>query len=150
MTAPPAAIAGTAFPETDPAVAEPRPANTVLLVEDNDSLASLFSVLLGRCNLRVLRARDGAGCLRIFAEHSAAITLVLMDCNLPDAHGGSLCHRLRAVVPGLPVLLTSGRKQEAVRALLAADGPTGFLAKPFLPSDAVREVRALLDQMAAR
>lgn len=60
---------------------------------------------------------------------------------------GGLCHQLREAVPNLPILLTSGRKQEALHALLAVDGPTGFLSKPFLPADVIRQVRALLGQV---
>lgn len=149
MSASPATTASTLFPVGNLTGAEARRADTVLLVEDDESLGRLFSVLLERCQLRVMRARDGAECLRLFGEHSAAITLVLMDCSLPDARGGALCHRLRARVPGLPVLLTSGRKQEALQALLAADGPTAFLPKPFVPGDVLREVRALLAQVVA-
>jgi DNA-binding response OmpR family regulator len=129
--------------ENDKAV-ETRARDTVLLVEDDESLAKLFALLLQRCCLRVVHARSGADCLKVFAENQSAIALLLMDCNLPDTHGGVLCHRLRAAVPGLPVLLTSGRRQESLQSLLAADGPTGFLPKPFMPADVVPHVRALL------
>ena len=56
--------------------------------------------------------------------------------------------RLRALHPGLPLLLTSGQKQDALFALLGADGPTGFIAKPFKPADVLREVHALLQRVA--
>jgi CheY-like chemotaxis protein len=127
---------------------EDQARDTVLLVEDDESLAKLFALLLQRSCLRVLHARSGEDCLRLFAKHQGAIALLLMDCNLPDAHGGTLCHRLRATSPGLPVLLTSGRKQDSLQSLLAADGPTGFLPKPFLPGDVVPQVRALLQVSA--
>jgi two-component system cell cycle sensor histidine kinase/response regulator CckA len=120
---------------------------TVLLVEDDDSLSRLFALILERSNLRVVRAGDGVECLRLFEENRSDVAVVLMDCTLPDAHGGSLCHQLRQAVPNLPILLTSGRKQEALHGLLAADGPTGFLPKPFLPSDVIRKVRDLLEQV---
>jgi DNA-binding response OmpR family regulator len=85
--------------------------------------------------------------MRLFEKNRSDVVVVLMDCTLPDAHGGSLCHQLRQEVPNLPILLTSGRKQEALHALLAVDGPTGFLPKPFLPADVIRQVRALLEQV---
>ncbi len=121
-----------------------RGRDTVLLVEDDESLAKLFVLLLQRCGFRVVHARNGADCVRLFDQNPASIALLLVDCNLPDAHGGSLCHRLRGTVPGLPVLLTSGRRQEALQELLAADGPTGFLPKPFFPGDVLPHVRALV------
>ena len=129
-----------------PLVAEPKPSprDTILLVEDDDALAHLFILLLQRGGFAVRHARSGAECRRLFSAHQASIAVLIMDCGLPDAHGGSLSHELRTVVPGLPILLTSGRRQGALLALLAADGPTGFLPKPFMPSDVNRQVRALL------
>lgn len=142
-----AAVAPTfaTLPPVENAMAtELQARDTVLLVEDDESLAKLFVLLLQRCCFRVLHARSSADCVRLFEEHSAAIALLLMDCNLPDGHGGTLCHRLRASCPGLPVLLTSGRKQDSLQLLLAADGPTGFLPKPFLPGEVLPQVRALV------
>lgn len=143
----PAAIApnfATLPPVENVMAKEVQSRDTVLLVEDDESLAKLFVLLLQRCCFRVLHARSSADCLRLFEENQPAIALLLMDCNLPDGHGGTLCHRLRASSPGLPVLLTSGRKQESLQSLLAADGPTGFLPKPFLPGDVLPHVRALV------
>ena len=146
MLAHPAAVGGTSSPLPNGAAA--LPCDTVLLVEDEESIGQLLAVLLERCHLRVLHACNGEACLRLFAEHRDAITLVLMDCGLPDVPGSTLCHRLRALDPGLPLLLTSGQKHDALFALLGADGPTGFIAKPFRPADVLREVQALLSRVA--
>jgi two-component system cell cycle sensor histidine kinase/response regulator CckA len=126
--------------------AVPSTTDTVLLVEDDPMLAQLFGVLLKKCGVEVLAARDGTECLRLFRTFRSSVSLVVMDCGLPDVHGGSLCHQLRSATPNLPILLTSGRKQGALHALLALDGPTSFLAKPFFPADVLREVSGLLAQ----
>ena len=130
-----------------PAAAPAR--DTILIVEDDECIAGLLRLLLAPLAARVLRARDGAEALQLFQGDARAIALVLMDCGLPDAHGDALCLRLRNSAPGLPLLLTSGRAQPAVVDLLAADGPTAFLAKPFRPGEAVQHVRALLAARAA-
>lgn len=144
MAASPQACVGPAFLPAGRVVDLSPRRNTALLVEDDSCLARLFGVFLERCGLRTVHARDGADCLRLFEVHRHELALVLMDCGLPDVHGGTLCHRLRALSPGLSLLLTSGTKQPALHALLASDGPTGFLAKPFLPADALREIRAMI------
>ena len=133
-------------PDRPEGSADPLPVarDTVLLVEDDAPVAALVAHLLGHLGLPVLHARDGAECLRLFAEHHAAIALVFMDCTLPDAHGGTLCQRLRATVPGLPVLLTSGRDQPGLLGLLAAEGPSAILPKPYLPGAVAQHMRALL------
>lgn len=137
---------GVASPRDGIIAAEASVRDTVLLVEDDPLLTKLFLVFIGRCGLRAVQASDSEEGLRLFTEHRGSLALVLMDCNLPDSHGGGLSHRLRALVPGIPLLLTSGRKQEVLHALLAKDGPTGFLSKPFLPGDVVRAVQALVPQ----
>jgi DNA-binding response OmpR family regulator len=116
----------------------------VLLVEDEDSLAELLTHLLARLKIRVLHAADGAQAVRLFAEHRATISLAFVDCTLPDMAGGDLCQGFRAEMPGLPLLLTSGRDQRALEAALAPGGPCQFLPKPYMPADVMHRVKALL------
>ncbi len=79
-----------------------------------------------------------------FIQHQSRISLVMMDCKLPDADGVSLSQRLRQISPGLPVVLTSGRDQSSFLEILAAGGPTAFLPKPFYPQDVIKRVSALV------
>jgi DNA-binding response OmpR family regulator len=132
-----------------PAAAAAAAGDANLIVEDDDCVAGLLKLLLAPFARRLLRARDGAEALRLFQKEPRALALVIMDCSLPDTHGGSLSLRMRHAAPGLPVLLTSGRPQPALLSLLAADGPAAFLAKPFRPGEAIACVRALLGARAA-
>ena len=128
------------FPAETPPVAR----DAVLLVEDDAPVAALVTHILSRLGYRVLHARDGAECLRLFAANSAAVALAFMDCTLPDAHGGALSQKLRATRPGLPVLLTSGREQPGLLKLLAVEGPTAILPKPYLPGAVTQHFKVLL------
>ncbi len=116
----------------------------VLLVEDEDALAELLQHLLRRLKVRVLHAADGANALRLLAEHRAAIALAFVDCHLPDMPGSELCEMLRGHLPGLPLLLTSGRDQRTLETVFAAGGPCSFLPKPYMPAEVIRRVSALL------
>lgn len=135
---------------------EPAPASggsqvlegSILLVEDEDSLAELLTCLLRRINVRVLRAADGAEARKLFADNRSGITLAFVDCHLPDVEGGELCMELRQTVPDLPLLLTSGRDQRALAAKLAAGGPCDFLPKPYMPADVMHRVRSMLGAAA--
>lgn len=122
----------------------------VLLVEDDEMVAMLLRQVLGRQGYRVLHASDGAECLRLLAENHDSIRLAVLDCGLPDTHGGALCRKIRAVVPALPTLLSSGGQQPGLLELLAADGPTAFLRKPFLAREMVQQVSELLNAAAHR
>ncbi len=132
-----------------PSPQETRPspasgAGTLLLVEDQDFIADFLTEIFKRAGLSVLRTDDGAGALRILAEHGAEVRLAMIDQGLPDMHGDELGLRLRELIPRLPVMLTSGREIEACRAKLAESGPTWFVAKPYRTAQLVEQVRALM------
>jgi two-component system cell cycle sensor histidine kinase/response regulator CckA len=117
---------------------------TILVVEDQDPIAALLTCVLERGGFQVLRARDAADAREIFRLHANQVVVALLDCALPDVNGHVLCAQLREDGPRLPVLFVSGRDLSPVRHALAAGGPTAFVAKPFLPGDILREVRALI------
>ncbi len=121
----------------------PSENGVILLIEDDDHIAGLISLILGRVNRRVLRARDCETGLQLFNDHRPSIDLVIVDSLLPDGEGGHLCQQLRAARPHLPVLLTSGREHTLIGTLIKG-GATAFLPKPFLPADVERNVAGLL------
>lgn len=122
---------------------QPSADGVILLIEDDDQIASLIALILGRVKRRVLRARDCAGGLELFEQHRPGIDLVIVDSLLPDGDGAQLCQQLRAARPKLPVLLTSGRDQTRLTTLMKG-GATAFLPKPFLPTDVERNIAGLL------
>ena len=88
---PPAAI----FPNLDLAAAKSNPSapsGSVLLVEDDESLADLLKHLLTRMHLRVVHASTGAMAANALAEHGSQIALAIVDCHLPDM-GRDIAHR---------------------------------------------------------
>ena len=140
---PPAAI----FPNLDLAAAKSNPSapsGSVLLVEDDESLADLLKHLLTRMHLRVVHASTGAMAANALAEHGSQIALAIVDCHLPDSEGGEICSKLRALSPGLPLLLSSGRDQRALEVAFSASGPCSFLAKPYMPADVMGRVKSML------
>lgn len=144
MPATPAARSSSA--ETDVQLLlglQPSAHGIILLVEDDDHIAGLISLILGRTHHRVMRARDCAGGLQLFDRHRSGIDLVIIDSLLPDGDGSQLCQQFRDARPKLPVLLTSGRDQSRLPILMKG-GATAFLPKPFLPADVERNVAGLI------
>lgn len=117
--------------------------NLVLLAEDNDVVAGLVGRILARIGLTVLRAETGARCEELFAERHADIALAMLDCRLPDGDGAALGRRLSERMPGLPLVLMSGREHAAAQSLTAT-GKAVFLAKPFFPGQLEERIAALL------
>jgi DNA-binding response OmpR family regulator len=122
--------------------------DTILVVEDEERIANLLACILERGPYRVLRASSAAEALHCFDENSQQIALATLDCTLPDLRGEALCRELRRRAGGLPVLFVSGHDASQVRAQAAAEGPTGFMAKPFLPAEVLKQVRGLIGATA--
>jgi len=119
-------------------------AGSILLVEDQEFIAELLKMVFGRAGLSVVRVGDGAEAIRMVRERRGDLRLAMIDIGLPDIAGDDLGLALRKLVPGLPVILTSGRDMENCREKLLASGPTWFAAKPYKTAQLVEQVRALL------
>jgi DNA-binding response OmpR family regulator len=137
----------TSSPPANPADGSPRDA--VLLLEDNEIIASMLTALLKSLSLRVLWCADSASGERVFAERSGEVLLVLADCRLPDGDGRELCARFRTRVPHLPVLVTSGSVSGRGVAPLERDRFVEYLPKPYAPAEVIARVRRLMEVAAA-
>jgi PAS domain S-box-containing protein len=116
---------------------------TILLVEDEDSVRALARRTLEAMGYRVLDAADGPEAVEI-ARHEP-IDLLLTDMVLPGMGGGAIAAHIHEIQPGAKVLYTSGYTDDMiVRGGLLERG-AAFLEKPFTPSILARRVRDVLD-----
>jgi two-component system cell cycle response regulator CtrA len=118
--------------------------NTVLVLEDNETLAGLVTVILTQIGLKVVWTRFGRDGLDKFNQLIDEVVLVLADCHLPDMHGADVCKQVRVLAPNVPVLLTSGRVSPETLAALPISSPTKFLPKPYSPAEMQAKVQAML------
>lgn len=119
--------------------------NAVLLLEDNEIIASMLTALLKSLGLRVLWCPDGASAERLFGERHSEVLMVLADCRLPDVDGREVCARFRTRVPELPVLVTSGSVSGRGVAPLERNRFVEYLPKPYAPVEVLTRVRRLVD-----
>jgi two-component system, cell cycle sensor histidine kinase and response regulator CckA len=126
--------------------ASPRGAEeTVLLVEDEETVSAVAYKALSRSGYRVLRASRPLEALELFAAYRDEIRMVVTDVVMPEMSGRELAERLHAVRPALPVLFTSGYMESASMRPHAFSPDTQFLAKPFSPEVLVQRVRQVLE-----
>lgn len=116
----------------------------VLLIEDDECVANIIERTLVRAGRAVLRARDGAEGAQLFAAYKDDIGLVMIDCGLPDISGAALFSVLRRHMADLPIILTSGWDHQSAR-MLAEEGPSAFLPKPF----SAKQIELLVEELLA-
>ncbi|MEF7612576.1 response regulator [Aquincola sp. MAHUQ-54] len=115
---------------------------SVLLVEDNEDVASSTQAMLTDAGLSVARARSAQAALDYLAQAPAPPDLVLSDIAMPGALNGiGLAFRLREERPDLPVLLTTGYAEQLS---LAVSGGFEVLPKPTAPEDLLRRIQRIL------
>jgi len=136
----------SAAPPTPASQPEPETRHapaTVLVAEDEDGLRQLAVETLQRRGYRVLGAASGEEALKLAGTHDGTIHLLLSDVMMPGMKGPELAERLRAVRPGIRVLLMSGYAAEVVTPA-DLEGAT-FLSKPFAPAALAKAVKSALD-----
>lgn len=113
----------------------------VLVIEDDDSVARMLSVLLRMQSLEVEIAPNGAAGLASFQRLPP--DLVVLDLRLPGMNGLEVCRRLRFMTPEMGIICLSGGGCEARSEALSA-GADVFLRKPFDVDEFQEAVWALL------
>jgi hypothetical protein len=117
---------------------------TVLVVEDEDSVRELVRQILEDHGHVALTARHGRDALLTAERYERPIDLLVTDVVMPEMGGGELVERLLARRPDLKVLYISGyTNDEVLRRGVGA--PASFLHKPFTSDGLMRRVREVLD-----
>ncbi|GAA5204400.1 response regulator transcription factor [Microbacterium jejuense] len=121
-------------------VEEPRVA---VVIEDEDDIRSLLSVVLAQAGFEVHGAADGAEGVELVREHAPLVTT--LDVNMPGMDGFETAKRIRAISSTYIVMLSARTEEiDALQGLEA--GADDYVAKPFRP----RELRARIDAMLRR
>ncbi len=118
---------------------------TVLIVEDEKSLASVAGRVLSRLGYSVLTSYSAESALRILDEHQGPIQLLLTDMVLPGMDGAALAREAHNRRRGIKAVFMSGHPEDNLR-LKGAVGPSvHLLEKPFTVEGLAARVRAALD-----
>jgi len=113
----------------------------VLVVDDDIAVRQLVEDYLGQNDFRVSGATDGAELTK--ALRAQVVDLVLLDLRLPGEDGMQLLRQLRAESQ-IPVIILTGRAEEADRVMGLELGADDYLTKPFSPRELLARIRTVL------
>jgi CheY-like chemotaxis protein len=116
---------------------------SVLFVDDEESVRRLAQTVLEQHGYRVLLAASGPEAFDVYGDAKEPIALVVLDLTMPEWSGRETLERLRGLDPDVCILLSSGYTAE-----YEVDGEknvVGFLAKPYRPQALAAAVRQAID-----
>lgn len=113
----------------------------ILVIDDDPNIRDLVSEYLSNNDLRVSTGSSGQEMFEVI-EHEA-IDLVLLDLKLPGEDGMQLARTLREQAT-IPIILLTGRNEEADRVMGLELGADDYVTKPFSPRELLARVRAVL------
>jgi CheY-like chemotaxis protein len=150
---------GTTFKIYLPAVEQPREtaelsvvkarplggSETILLVEDEESVREFLADLLRGGRYTVLSAPNSKEAFQISGHHAGPIHLLLTDVVMPGMSGYELAERLKSARPHMKVLYMSGYTDVGIVCHGLLKPALAFLQKPFLPDNLLAKVREVLE-----
>jgi len=119
---------------------------TVLLVEDEESLLKLGKVLLKELDYTVLTASAPGEAIRLVEEHTGDIHLLVTDVVMPEMSGRDLQKRLSALRPDMKYLFMSGYTANVIAHRGILDEGVNFIQKPFHMEELAAKVREAMGE----
>ena len=120
---------------------------TLLVVENDQTIAVLVQMALERHGYVVLTAASGSEALSLAGRHEGPIDLLITDVEMPGLRGPELARRLVAERPDMPTLFMSGYMDDTLgEAAAMLPVPVDFIQKPFSPSTLTAKVREMLER----
>ncbi|MGI9628176.1 MAG: response regulator [Longimicrobiales bacterium] len=138
----------TEFPNPLPTRPNLDGQETILVVDDDDSVRSTVTRLLGRLGYRVFEAGDPDQAMRLVLQGD--VDLIVMDVVLPRLNGLALAHTISALRPSIRMLYISGYSRAELAGQFGLPDPgVAFLQKPFNPEGIGALIRSMLDRADA-
>ena len=121
---------------------------TILVVEDEETILQVSTLILEGLGYRVLGAGTPGEAARLAESNQGAIDLLITDVIMPKMNGKELSRRLSALYPGMKCLYMSGYTAEAISSRGLLEEGVHFLSKPFTTEQLAAKVRQVLDGKA--
>ncbi len=130
----------------DQLAALPGGTETILLVDDEESLRNLGCQILENFGYTVHLAADGESALKLYREVKGQINLVVLDLIMPGMGGRRCLEELLNLDPEARIAIASGYSPDGPTREILINEARGFVSKPYEIAQMLKEVRKVLDQ----
>jgi CheY-like chemotaxis protein len=117
----------------------------ILIIDDEPEIAEFASTILAEEGYKVIVARDGFEALKIFQQIHDQIGLIILDFFLPVMDGDAVFEELKAINPGVNVVLSSGFAEQNKIGAMLAQGLRGFIPKPYTREKLLEQVGSTIE-----
>lgn len=119
--------------------------NSILVIEDEDSIRKFVKINLDRAGFDVKEAATGE--IGIDIARKSKIDIVVLDIMLPGMDGFEVCKILRTEFPQLGIIMLTAKSQDIDKIMGLEFGTDDYMTKPFNPMELVLRVRSLSRRM---
>jgi PAS domain S-box-containing protein len=128
-----------------PAEAVTSGTETILLVEDEESLRSVAKEYLTAQGYTVLDAANGVAALDVVQAHNGQIDILVTDVIMPKLGGSELVEQIHKMRPNLKVIYVSGYTEDTIGHHGVLDEGVNFIQKPYSLKGLTKRIREVLD-----
>ncbi len=125
----------------------PTGTETILVVEDDESILNLSKMILENLGYTVLAAQTPVHAINLVQEHSGELHLLITDVVMPEMNGRALAEQLGAIRANLKCLYMSGYTADVIAHRGILDEGVNFIQKPFGSDGLAAKVRQVLDHL---
>jgi len=120
--------------------------STVLVVDDEEIIREVASMMLEGMSMRTMLAKDGIEAVEVYREHWQEIDAVLLDITMPRMDGQACFSELKRIHQDVKVILSSGYNQDDIIQRFGGKGFSGFIQKPYTQSALQETLRSILQK----
>jgi DNA-binding response OmpR family regulator len=120
----------------------------ILIVDDEDDVLDLLTVVFQTEGFRTLAASDGPNALAL--AYDEVPDVILLDVMMPEMDGWQVLRALKVEerTAGIPVAMISARTEGRDKIIGLQEGAVSYVEKPFSPAEVVAEVRSILGRQS--
>ncbi len=119
---------------------------TILLVDDEQTIIDVGKSMLERLGYKVITANSGHSAIQLYQERNIEIDIAILDMIMPEINGKETYRYLKKINPHIKVLLSSGYSINGQAQEILDNGCDGFIQKPFSLNELSKKMREILDK----